>query len=164
MWTYLKYQGKMYDNFLINTNGQVKNLKTGNVYKITYNKKGYAIITLPMGKRGEVKSIRLHRAIAETFIPNPNNYNVVHHKDNNPSNFSLSNLKWVTDRQNVLFSLQERKKETPYFNNRKLTKKEVKEIKENRNKESYNQLAKKYNVSRTTIYNIKKEIFYNNEL
>lgn len=56
------------------------------------NKKGYIILTLPMGKRGSVKTIRLHKALAETFIPNPNGYSIVHHKDENPSNFSLNNL------------------------------------------------------------------------
>jgi hypothetical protein len=100
MWTYLKYQGKRYDNFLINTNGQVNNLKTGNVYKITYNKKGYAIITLPMGKRGKVKSIRLHRAIAETFIPNPNKLPVVNHIDECCVHNSADNLEWVSYQDN----------------------------------------------------------------
>ena len=56
----------------------------------TYN------LTLPEGK----KKVKIHRMVAETFIPNPNNLPVVNHKDGDTHNFHFSNLEWVTEKEN----------------------------------------------------------------
>ena len=42
----------------------------------------------------------IHRLVAETFIPNPNNYPVVDHIDGCPTNNSLENLRWANWEQN----------------------------------------------------------------
>ena len=162
MWSNLVYDGITYNNFLISKDGSVKNVSTNHVYKHFINSKGYVIITLPMGTRGSVKSIRLHKALAETFIPNPNGYKVVHHKDENKSNYSLSNLEWTTHRINTMYHLQELNKDSPFFNNRKLTKEDVDFIKNNRGKISYSKLAELFKVSKTTIVNVMIGKFYNN--
>lgn len=64
-----------------------------------YNKKGY--LTVELGG----KEYKVHRLLAIAFIPNPNNYKVVHHKDENKLNNSLDNLEWTTHKLNVQFSL-----------------------------------------------------------
>ena len=58
------------------------------------------LITLDSGKPCSVAE---HRALAETFIPNddPQNKNVVHHIDGNPYNNNLSNLEWVSQKENT---------------------------------------------------------------
>ena len=38
----------------------------------------------------------LHRWLAKAFIKNPNNYDVVHHKDHNPKNNRIENLQWIS--------------------------------------------------------------------
>lgn len=38
----------------------------------------------------------VHKLVAQTFIPNPNDYNTIHHIDNDPSNNRPDNLMWVT--------------------------------------------------------------------
>lgn len=38
----------------------------------------------------------VHKLVAQTFIPNPNDYNTIHHIDNDPSNNRPDNLIWVT--------------------------------------------------------------------
>lgn len=43
----------------------------------------------------------IHRLVAEYYIPNPYNKPIVNHKDGNPSNNSISNLEWVTHRENI---------------------------------------------------------------
>ena len=162
MWLNLVYSGITYNNFLISEDGKVKNVKTNHVYKHYINKKGYIVLTLPMGNRGNVKTIRLHKALAETFIPNPNGYKIVHHKDENKSNYSLNNLEWTTNKLNTRYHLQELNKNTQFFNNRKLTKENVNFIKNNKGKISYSKLAEMFNVSKTTIVNVMNDKLYNN--
>lgn len=43
----------------------------------------------------------MHRLVAEAFIPNPNNYPLVRHLDDDPSNNCVENLAWGTSRDNV---------------------------------------------------------------
>lgn len=54
--------------------------------------------SVTLSKEGKTKSIRIHRLVAETFIPNPDNLPEVNHKDENKVNNSVSNLEWC-DRQ-----------------------------------------------------------------
>lgn len=39
-----------------------------------------------------IHRVKVHRLIALAFIPNPNNYPIVCHKDNNPTNNKPENL------------------------------------------------------------------------
>ena len=52
------------------------------------------------------KNRNVHRVIAETFIPNPQNLPCVNHKDGNKLNNSVSNLEWCTHSENVLHSFE----------------------------------------------------------
>ena len=47
----------------------------------------------------------LHRMIAETFIPNPKNYPMVRHIDDDPSNNIVDNLAWGTQKDNMRDSI-----------------------------------------------------------
>lgn len=50
---------------------------------------------------GRRVSCRVNRLVANTFIPNPENYPVVIHKDNNKANNNVDNLKWGTVSENT---------------------------------------------------------------
>lgn len=49
---------------------------------------------------GRPHYVYLHRIMAEAFIPNPNNYPIVRHLDDDPSNNELANLAWGTQKDN----------------------------------------------------------------
>lgn len=49
----------------------------------------------------KVKYLYLHRLVAEAFIPNPNNYPIVRHLDDDPTHNTDDNLAWGTQRDNM---------------------------------------------------------------
>lgn len=71
---------------------------SGGLMKGCPDRKGYIIVTLR--KDGVQSSQRLHRKIAETFIPNPEGYKEVNHKDEDKQNNSVENLEWCTTAYN----------------------------------------------------------------
>ena len=68
--------------------------------KHQYLKKGYPVVKV------SGKCLRVHRLIAEAFIPNPLNLPFVNHKDGNKINNSVDNLEWCTQKQNVHHALR----------------------------------------------------------
>lgn len=60
--------------------------------------KGYVIVTLK--KNGKSSRHRIHRLVAEAFIPNSNNLPQVNHLNENKKDNHISNLEWCTDEYN----------------------------------------------------------------
>lgn len=63
------------------------------------NKAGYKRVTLC--KEGRTQGFSVHRLVAAAFLGKPSDNLVVNHIDENPSNNELTNLEWVTPRQNL---------------------------------------------------------------
>lgn len=61
---------------------------------------GYKTVNLPHDNGGNHRR-KVHRLIALTFIPNPHNYPIVCHRDNNPENNHVDNLYWGTQSMNM---------------------------------------------------------------
>ena len=59
---------------------------------------GYYVFDLC--KNGKSKKTKIHRIVAQHFLPNPDNHNVVNHKDGNKSNNHISNLEWCSQKFN----------------------------------------------------------------
>ena len=84
--------------YTITTKGEVFN-KHGMALSIRPNTSGYASFTA--GSKGVRRRVDIHRLVAELFLPNPNNYSDVDHKDSNRMNASLDNLEWIPHDVNV---------------------------------------------------------------
>ena len=74
------------------------------------NNKEYAIVYLRIN--GKTEDWLVHRLVAKTWIPNPNNFPIINHKDNNPLNNSVENLEWCTYSYNILYA--EKQGRRPY--------------------------------------------------
>ena len=57
-------------------------------------------------KNGKMTTRLVHRLVAEAFIPNPNNKEIVNHKDGDKQNNNVNNLEWVTRAENDLHASQ----------------------------------------------------------
>lgn len=69
------------------------------ILKAHYDKDGYLRVTINNGKQSKMKYV--HRLVAETFIPNPNNYEQVNHKNGIKDDNRVENLEWCTRSQNI---------------------------------------------------------------
>ena len=80
--------------------------KINKINKITYIKpmlrRGYARIRI-YESRNKFKTYQVHRLVAEAFLPNPNNYPIINHKDFNRSNNRVDNLEWCSYSYNRLY-------------------------------------------------------------
>ena len=86
------------DVYLISSTAVVKNIKTSHILSSYCHKSGY--YTIALSKNNSTKTFFLHRAVACTFLPNPNKKCFVNHKDRDPGNNHLSNLEWTTVHEN----------------------------------------------------------------
>lgn len=59
-------------------------------------------LQIDLSKNGKVKKYSVHRLVAQTFIPNPENKPEINHIDGNKLNNNIENLEWVTSKENVL--------------------------------------------------------------
>jgi hypothetical protein len=86
------------------------------VYRQKYLKpslvNGYERITLYKDKK--YVKILVHVLVAKHFIPNPNNYDQINHKDFNRTNNKVDNLEWVNHRMNQVHSLSRRSTSSIY--------------------------------------------------
>ena len=86
-------QVRSVDRIVEYKNGKIVNYN-GKELKLQMDKCGYSIVRL--SKNGISKNWIVHRLVAETFLPNPNNLPQVHHKNHDIKDNRVCNLKWVS--------------------------------------------------------------------
>lgn len=83
--------------YSVSSLGRVVNDK-GIVMKVDINQKGYARVGLT--RNGKKTNMKVHRLVAEAFIPNPYGLPQVNHINEDKTNNNASNLCWVDNRTN----------------------------------------------------------------
>lgn len=86
------------DLYQISEFGEVYNKKNGRELMGWIDSKGYRTVDLT-NESGRLK-LRVHRILAELFIPNPKNKSHIDHINNNKSDNRLCNLRWATPSEN----------------------------------------------------------------
>ena len=80
------------EGYQVSNKGRIRDKKTQIVYKGTLNKRDGGL---------EFKACKMHRLVAEVFIPNPENKPYVDHIDTDRTNNDVTNLRWVTQEENM---------------------------------------------------------------
>lgn len=127
VWKPIKNYESLYE---ISNLGRVKSFKRngtkGKILKGTYDEWGY--IRVALSKNGKSKKYKVHRLVAEAFIPNSNNYSQINHDNGIKDDNRVENLEWCTPSFNTIHS---------YVNN--LNKTKGKKIKITNKNNNYNQ-------------------------
>ena len=134
---------------------------------LSANHDGYLKVRLNKGKRDETR--RVHTLVANAFIPNPNNYNTVNHKDGNKTNNRVDNLEW-SDRSYQMIHAYELGLKKPIRGSKnsqsKLSDDDVRYIRENYKRQSKEfgtvALSKKFGVSNRVIGLVTRGLSYKN--
>lgn len=157
VWKRLIYHGKdLGDFYEVSNHGELRGVKTGKIRKKNITDVGYYCVVVSLGSRESKKMLKIHRAVAETFLRNPENYPFVNHIDGDKLNNTIDNLEWCTHEQNMKHA-----KETGLLIHNigeqnaqaKLYEEDVRYIRNSRR--GTKELAKMFSVNKNTVWEIK---------
>jgi len=134
--------------------------------KLHLTKDGYVRVRLI--HNGKDKTVRVHRLVAEAFIPNPDGKDTVNHKDGNKENNRVDNLEWAWRTEQMLHAYKLGLKTARIGStntNAKLTAEQVRDIRKTYVRQSKEfgtvALSKKYGVTNRVIGLIVNRKAYN---
>lgn len=95
-----------------NSGGQIAK---GHILPHSDNGHGYHFVSLWKFNKG--RRFYVHRLVASAFIPNPNNFPIINHKDEDKSNNRHDNLEWCTQKYNANYGAHTRRVKESYIAN-----------------------------------------------
>ena len=138
------------DDYEVTEHGKIINKTTGYILKPKHNATGYCYVRLGG------KNYLIHRLVAQKYIPNPDNKPQINHKDGNKDNNDITNLEWVTAKENKVHAVEHNLVANgEKIGTGKLTKEDVQFIRAHAKKDiKIKDLATMFNVSVRAISNI----------
>ena len=88
-------------DYYVNRKGEIYSGKRQIYMKLSLNYAGYLQFGV-CGPKGKLSFVQVHRAVACTFLPNPEGLPIIHHKDHDKTNNNIENLEWCTHKDNSL--------------------------------------------------------------
>lgn len=85
--------------YQVSNTGKVRSLNyrhTGKTKVLKQHTKDNGYKRIGLNRNGKRTNYFIHRLVAQAFIPNPNNYPIINHKDENKTNNAVWNLEWCT--------------------------------------------------------------------
>lgn len=137
--------------------GNIKKSSTKTLRKLNLTKQGYYHISL--FKKGKTYAKKVHRLVAQAFIPNPENKPCVNHRDGEKSNNNVNNLEWVTYSENSIHALKNKLskgKKGEEHSQSKLSESQVIQILNEGKYDTFQAISDKWGVDRKQIEKILK--------
>lgn len=91
-----------FSDYEISSEGRVYSHHRNRIKKLVPDKDGYA--TTILYDKGRFKNCKVHRLVAEAFIPNPKSLPQINHKNEVKNDNRVGNLEWCTHRYNLIYS------------------------------------------------------------
>ncbi len=100
---------KDFPDYCVSTDGEVYSAKGEGLRKLKQYPKTHGYLYVTLFRDGKRYYPRVHRLVAEAFIPNPDNLPEVNHKDEDKTNNFASNLEWCTSHDNKVYGSRREK-------------------------------------------------------
>lgn len=158
-----------YPNYFISNTGKIRNVKTGRELSQRLTRYGY--LEVHLCKNGKQNYLKIHRLVAQAFIPNPDNLDTVDHLNSIKTDNRIENLRWLSRSENSKrFHREQKTEEWKELNklvcrknfekaNEKaieITKKPIVCIETGKIYESLSQASRELNLTTSNICNVLK--------
>ena len=90
-----------FPDYQITSHGRVISLKYGKMKELKQRKNNCGYLYLNLYENNKMHTKYVHQLVAQAFIPNPENKSEVNHIDENKTNNCVSNLEWMTHKENI---------------------------------------------------------------
>ena len=100
IWKNVVYENLIQNLYQVSNLGNIRNISSGIIQKNSIDSRGYVRFS-SRTMTGGVRTIKIHRLVAYTFLKNPNYKHMeVNHIDGNRTNNYVGNLEWVSEKEN----------------------------------------------------------------
>lgn len=133
------------NKYEISNLGHMRRTVSHEIIKQCKSKTGYMTICISHGKKKR-QCLKIHRAVAYAFLPNPDNLPAVNHIDGDKSNNRVDNLEWCSNKQNIEHAI----KNGLFHNGAEKRRKRIISLEDKRLFESITEAAKYIHSQRDT--------------